>query len=126
MHAATKYLNGHSDVLAGALTFAKTDAMFERVVRVRKMLGGILGPFEAALLLRGMRTLHLRVRAQSEAAMTLARHFEDHPRIASVLYPGLAKDPGHAAAARQMQRRLRRHAVDPRQRRRGSGDRGGG
>jgi cystathionine gamma-synthase len=102
MHAATKYLNGHSDVLAGSLTFAKKDAMFDRVSRVRKMLGAILGPFEAALLLRGMRTLHVRVRAQCDSAMALARHFQDHPRIGSVLYPGLASDAGHAVAARQM------------------------
>jgi cystathionine gamma-synthase len=102
MHAATKYLNGHSDVVAGALAFARTDAYFERAVRVRKMLGGILGPFEAALLLRGMRTLHVRVARQCETAALVAKHFAGHPRIGSVLYPGLRTHPGHDVAARQM------------------------
>jgi cystathionine gamma-synthase len=102
MHAATKYLNGHSDVVAGALVFARTDAYFERAVRVRKMLGGILGPFEAALLLRGLRTLHVRVERQAATAAIVARHFAEHPRIGSVLYPGLASHPGHEVAVRQM------------------------
>ncbi len=103
MHAATKYLNGHSDVIAGALIFARQDAYFERAARVRRMLGGILGPFEAMMLMRGMRTLHVRVAHQSRAAMTVAQHFARDPRIASVLYPGLASHPGHEIAARQMQ-----------------------
>jgi cystathionine gamma-synthase len=102
MHAATKYLNGHSDVLAGALAFARADAMFERTARVRKMLGGVLGPFEAALLLRGIRTLPLRVAHQSTAAMKMAHHFARDPRIAAVLYPGLESHPGHTIAAKQM------------------------
>ena len=63
----------------------------------------IIGPFEAALLLRGLRTLHVRVRHQSASAMAIARHFVDHPAVAGVLYPGLASHPGHAIAARQMQ-----------------------
>jgi cystathionine gamma-synthase len=71
---APKYLNGHSDVMAGALVFARKDAHFERASRLRSMLGGILGPFEAALLLRGMRTLHVRVRHQCVGAMTIAKH----------------------------------------------------
>lgn len=103
MHSATKYLNGHSDVIAGTLTFARRDALFERAMRVRGMLGAVLGPFEAALLLRGLRTLHVRVRHQCASAMTIARHFAAEPRIASVLYPGLASHPGHATAAAQMQ-----------------------
>src|SRR5262249_47434402 len=61
MHSGTKYLNGHSDVVAGALVFARRDAYCDRAIRIRTMLGAILGPFEAALLLRGMRTLHVRV-----------------------------------------------------------------
>lgn len=102
MHSATKYLNGHSDVIAGALVFARKDAHFERATRARAMLGGILGPFEAALLLRGMRTLHVRVRHQCASAMAIAQHFARHPSVEAVLYPGLAVHPGHAAAARQM------------------------
>jgi cystathionine gamma-synthase len=102
MHSGTKYLNGHSDVIAGALVFARKDATWERAVRLRAMLGTILGPFEAALLLRGMRTLHVRVRHQCAAAMALAQHFARHPRVEAVLYPGLAVHPGHGTAARQM------------------------
>ena len=103
MHSATKYLNGHSDVIAGALVFARQGAYFERAGRVRSMLGGILGPFEAALLLRGMRTLHLRVRHQCAAALAIASHFERHARLEEVLYPGLPKHRGHDVAGRQMQ-----------------------
>ena len=102
MHSATKYLNGHSDVLAGTLVFKVKDAYFERAERVRAMLGAVLGPFEAALLLRGLRTLHVRVRHQSASALTLARHFTQHAGIAAVLYPGLQIHPGHAVAVRQM------------------------
>ncbi len=102
MHAATKYLNGHSDVVAGSLTFARRDDYFGRAERVRRMLGGILGPFEAMLLMRGMRTLHVRVAHQSRAAMAVAKHFAADPRIVEVLYPGLQTHAGHAIAARQM------------------------
>ena len=102
MHAATKYLNGHFDVVAGALVFARKDAGYERAARVRSMLGAILGPFEAALLLRGMRTLHIRVRHQCATALAVAHHFADAPRIAEVLYPGLSSHPAHAIAANQM------------------------
>jgi cystathionine gamma-synthase len=103
MHSGTKYLGGHSDLVAGALVFARRDAYFERAARLRASLGGILGPFEAALLLRGMRTLFVRVRHQCASAMAIARHFARHPRITVVLYPGLEAHPGHAIAARQMQ-----------------------
>jgi cystathionine gamma-synthase len=103
VHSATKYLNGHSDVVAGALIFARKDEAYERAARLRGMLGAILGPFEAALLLRGLRTLHVRVRHQSAAALVIAQHFAGHPAVASVLYPGLAAHGGHAIAARQMQ-----------------------
>ncbi|MGE0767300.1 MAG: PLP-dependent aspartate aminotransferase family protein [Hyphomicrobiaceae bacterium] len=102
MHSATKYLNGHSDVLAGALVMSRADAFADSAMRVRSMLGAAIGPVEAALLLRGMRTLHLRVRHQSASAMQIARHFATHPRIEAVLYPGLPSDPGHAVAGRQM------------------------
>lgn len=103
MHSATKYLNGHSDVLAGALAFARKDATFEQAARHRANLGAVLAPFEAYLLLRGMRTLHVRVRHASASALTLARHFAQDPRIVEVLYPGLQSDRGHAIAVRQMQ-----------------------
>ena len=103
MHSATKYLNGHSDVVAGALACAREDERWAKVKRVRATLGQILGPFEAYLLLRGMRTLEARLRTQCQSAMTIAQHFATHPRVAQVLYPGLASHPGHALAARQMQ-----------------------
>jgi cystathionine gamma-synthase len=102
MHSASKYLNGHSDVVAGSLTFVRTEDLFERAASVRKTLGGILGPFEAALLMRALRTLHVRVRRQCESAMTIAGHFAAHPKIAEVLYPGLPGRPGHDVALRQM------------------------
>lgn len=103
MHSATKYLNGHSDVLAGALAVAKADEWWERILFNRSSVGASLGPFEAWLLLRGMRTLYPRVRQSSDSALRLARHFARHPKIAGVLYPGLESHPGHAIAARQMQ-----------------------
>ena len=103
MHAATKYLGGHSDLIAGALVTREDDAMWQRIRSVRAYHGATLGSFEAWLLLRGMRTLFLRVRQASASAMTMARHFEQHPQIEAVLYPGLPGAPGHDVAARQMQ-----------------------
>jgi len=103
MHAATKYLNGHSDLIAGALVAREDSPEWQRMRRLRAQLGGTLGSFEAWLLLRGLRTLHLRVRAASANALAVARHFEGHPRVAQVLYPGLPSFAGHAVAARQMQ-----------------------
>ena len=102
MHSATKYLNGHSDVLAGVLVAAKYDDLWERVLALRTQHGAILGPFEAWLLLRGLRTLDIRVRAQASSAAFLATRLERHPQVAHVLYPGLTNFPGHAIAARQM------------------------
>lgn len=103
MHAATKILNGHSDVVAGALAGAKADDFWNRIVAIRKMQGAILGPFEAYLLMRGMRTLHLRAAAQAKSAMSLAERLSEHPKVARVLYPGLPQHPGHDIAARQME-----------------------
>jgi cystathionine gamma-synthase len=102
MHSATKYLNGHSDVIAGALATRSDDAFWQRVRYVRGGGGAVLGPFEAWLLLRGMRTLHLRVAAACANAMAIARRFEGHPGLSHVLYPGLRSHPGHAVAAKQM------------------------
>jgi cystathionine gamma-synthase len=102
MHSATKYLNGHSDVLAGALIAARDDALWQRIVRLRWANGAILGGFEAWLLLRGLRTLVLRVRQASRSAQAIAEHCLGHPNVAQVLYPGLGNDPGHAVAKRQM------------------------
>ena len=102
MHSATKYLNGHSDVIAGALATAKDDALWQRIRYVRGSGGAVLGPFEAWLLLRGMRTLHLRVAAACENAQAIAERFFGHPKLSHVLYPGLTGDPGYAVARRQM------------------------
>ena len=103
MHSATKYLNGHSDVLGGALVTARDDERWERSRRLRAQRGRRAGPFEAWLLLRGMRTLFPRVRTRlrqrAGASPSISRAI---PRIAAVLYPGSADLPGHAVAARQM------------------------
>jgi cystathionine gamma-synthase len=103
MHAATKYLNGHSDLIAGALTTRADNEHWQQVRRVRAQLGGTLGSFEAWLLLRGMRTLHLRVRAACASAQRIAEHFQAHPLVAEVLYPGLPGFVGHDVARSQMQ-----------------------
>ncbi|MDE2613595.1 MAG: PLP-dependent transferase [Burkholderiales bacterium] len=103
MHAATKYLNGHSDLIAGALVTRADGEHWQRVRKVRSQIGGTLGSFEAWLLVRGLRTLPLRVRAAAASAQRIALHFAAHPRVREVLYPGLPGFAGHAAAARQMQ-----------------------
>src|SRR3954464_2834630 len=103
MHAATKILNGHSDRRAGVLAGAAADAFCQRLAGIRARQRGILGPFAAYLLTRGMRTLHLRAAAQARAALDLAQRLAAHPRVGRVLYPGLPQHPGHEVAARQMQ-----------------------
>jgi cystathionine gamma-synthase len=102
MHSASKYLNGHSDVIAGALAAARASDTWERIKAIRIQHGAILGPFEAWLLQRGLRTLDVRVRAQAASAALLADRLSQHPQIATVLYPGLPSHPGHEIAARQM------------------------
>jgi cystathionine gamma-synthase len=104
MHAATKYLNGHSDLIAGVLVTRADSEYWQRVRKVRAQVGGTLGSFEAWLLLRGLRTLPLRVRAACAAAQRIAEHFAaDHPHVLEVLYPGLPGVPGHDVARRQME-----------------------
>jgi len=102
VHSATKYLNGHSDVIAGMIVTAAKDEYWQRIHRHRLLAGAVLGSFEAFLLLRGMHTLFLRVKASSSAAQRIAEHFSGHRAVAHVLYPGLPDHPGHATAARQM------------------------
>jgi cystathionine gamma-synthase len=102
VHSATKYLNGHCDVVAGAVVTAREDELWERICQIRIQAGAILGSFEAWLLQRGMRTLFLRVRKASESALAIARHFEGHASLKAVLYPGLPDHPGHEIARRQM------------------------
>lgn len=101
-HSATKYLNGHSDVLAGVLVTGRADERWKQVAGLRTKIGAPLAPFECFLLMRGMRTLFVRYRQCSANALAIARHFEKHPKLERVLYPGLASHPGHEIALRQM------------------------
>jgi len=102
MHSATKYLNGHSDVVAGAVCCADSGSAGWAAVRSARLMGGaVLGPFEAWLLLRGMRTLHLRMRACSRSAMRIATALQAHAAVVQVLYPGLPSCPGHDIATAQ-------------------------
>ncbi|RUO38778.1 cystathionine gamma-synthase [Aliidiomarina shirensis] len=103
MHSATKYLNGHSDVIAGALIGAKDDAFWQRIRMVRKQGGAVLSPADANQLLRGMRTLELRVRQSSQSAQIIAERLQALPNVIEVLYPGLPSFSGHEVAAKQMQ-----------------------
>lgn len=102
MHSATKYLNGHSDVTAGALATAHGGHLWTSIKKARMAQGMALGPFDAWLLTRGMRTLDVRVRTQAKTAARLAEELLGHPAVADVLYPGLQHHPGHEVAARQM------------------------
>jgi cystathionine beta-lyase/cystathionine gamma-synthase len=100
MHSLTKALSGHSDVMGGALVGSR-----ERIERARsylKVLGGCMDPHPAFLVLRGLKTLHLRVARQCENALALARHLQGHPKMRQVVYPGLPTHPGHEVARRQM------------------------
>lgn len=101
-HSATKYLNGHSDLTAGVLITKEVDESWEQLRGLRTLMGGVIGGFEAWLLLRGLRTLALRFERASRNALAIAAHFDGHPAIESVLYPGLPDHPGHAIAVRQM------------------------
>ncbi|MCV6823800.1 MULTISPECIES: trans-sulfuration enzyme family protein [Halocynthiibacter] len=103
MHSATKAINGHSDVLAGVLSCADAEADFWRTIQTdRHDAGAVIGPFEAWLLLRGMRTLTLRVERMSQSALTLAEKLETHPKVERVFYPGLPSHPAHELAKSQM------------------------
>ncbi|MDX1784948.1 MAG: PLP-dependent aspartate aminotransferase family protein [Roseovarius sp.] len=100
-HSATKYLNGHSDVTAGALSVRETGTWWDEVFHIRKLQGTVLQSFDAFLLIRGMRTLMLRVERATQNALAFAAHFEGHPLIERVLFPGLPSHPGHEIASRQ-------------------------
>ena len=100
MHSATKFLNGHSDVTAGALV--GSEALIERLHPARKLLGGILEPASAYALGRGIKTLAVRIARHNATAQTVAEWIEQQPAVSRVFYPGLASHPDHAIAARQM------------------------
>lgn len=102
MHSATKYLNGHSDVVAGVLVALNGNPLWERIAKMRSQFGSTLSPFDSFLLMRGLRTLDVRVRAQARTAAQLTAQLVGHPAVAEVLYPGLDTHVGHAVAKRQM------------------------
>jgi cystathionine gamma-lyase len=101
MHSATKYLNGHSDIIGGVLVTADPD-LATRIKFLQNSVGGIMGPFDAFLANRGLKTLALRMKAHCENALTVARWLETREGVAKVIYPGLIAHPQHELAARQM------------------------
>lgn len=102
MHSATKYLNGHSDVLAGAIVTRDEHPLWEAICKERHDAGAVPGALEAWLLLRGMRTLYVRVKAASDNTQKIAEFLQQHPAVERVNYPGLEDHPGHEIAKRQM------------------------
>ena len=101
MHSATKYLNGHSDVIAGVL-IAKDEEIAAQIKFLQNSIGGVMGPFDAFLVNRGLKTLGLRMKAHNENAMTIAKWLEGRPGVKKVIYPGLESHPQHELAKRQM------------------------
>ena len=103
MHSATKYLNGHSDMVGGILVVGADAELGEQLAFLQNSVGAVQGPFDSFLALRGLKTLHLRMKAHCENALALAQWLETHPAIEKVIYPGLPSHPQHALAGRQMQ-----------------------
>ena len=101
VHSTTKYLSGHSDVIGGFVA-TNDHAIAERLYFLQKSLGAVPGPFDCWLVLRGVKTLALRMQKHSENARAIAEFLDGHPRVEKVLYPGLPSHPGHEIAARQM------------------------
>ncbi|GAB3030597.1 cystathionine gamma-synthase [Oleiagrimonas citrea] len=101
LHSATKYLNGHSDIVGGVVV-AGSDELAEQMGFLQNSVGAIAGPFDAFLAMRGLKTLHLRMRQHCESALDLAKWLEKHPQVERVIYPGLKSHPQHALAKRQM------------------------
>ncbi|MGO3127386.1 MAG: cystathionine gamma-synthase [Luteimonas sp.] len=102
MHSATKYLNGHSDMVGGMLVVGDNAELAEQLAFLQNSAGAVQGPFDSFLALRGLKTLHLRMKAHCENAQALAEFLDAHPAVEQVIYPGLASHPQHALAARQM------------------------
>ena len=104
MHSATKYLNGHSDVVNGMLVVGDDAELAERLTFLQNAVGAVAGPFDSFLVLRGLKTLAVRMQRHCENALALAHWLEEHPKVAKVHYPGLASHPQHALAGKQMTR----------------------
>ena len=102
MHSATKYLNGHSDMVGGMLVVGDNDELGEQLAFLQNSVGAVQGPFDSFLALRGLKTLHLRMQAHCANAQALAEWLQTHDAVSDVIYPGLASHPHHALAARQM------------------------
>jgi len=101
LHSATKYLNGHSDMVGG-IVVAGSKELTEQMGFLQNSVGAVAGPFDSFLAMRGLKTLHLRMKAHCESALELARWLEKHPSIERVIYPGLKSHPQHTLAKRQM------------------------
>jgi cystathionine gamma-lyase len=101
VHSTTKYINGHSDVVGG-IVITNDDALASRLRFLQNSIGATPGPFDSWLVLRGVKTLHIRMRQHAESAMAIARYLETHPAVESVTYPGLESHPQHAIAREQM------------------------
>ncbi|PYE31511.1 cystathionine gamma-lyase [Idiomarina fontislapidosi] len=102
MHSATKYLNGHSDMVGGIAVVGDNQDLVEQMLFLQNSVGAVAGPFDSYLALRGVKTLALRMRHHNEAALELAQWLEQHPKVEKVIYPGLESHPQHELAKRQM------------------------
>ncbi len=102
MHSATKYLNGHSDMVGGMVVVGDNNELAEQIAFLQNSVGAVQGPFDSFLALRGLKTLHLRMQAHCANAMVLAQFLQTHPAVEQVIYPGLESHPQHALASRQM------------------------
>lgn len=102
MHSATKYLNGHSDIVGGMVVVGDDAGIAEQMTFLQNAVGGVQGPFDSFLALRGLKTLHLRMKAHCENAQALAEWLQTHPSVEKVIYPGLSSHPQHELAKRQM------------------------
>ncbi len=101
VHSVTKYMNGHSDVVGGILVTNNSE-LYQELKFLQNAIGGVPGPMDCFLVMRGLKTLHVRMERHAENALEIARYLETHPKIERVIYPGLESHPQHAIARRQM------------------------
>lgn len=102
IHSATKYLNGHSDIIAGVVVVKDNQELIERIGFLQNAIGAILSPFDSFLILRGLKTLSIRMKSHSENAQKIANYLEEHPKVDKVIYPGLKSHPNYELAKKQM------------------------